>query len=359
MSYGGLRGAVGLALAIAVKATPMFSPAFGERFVFHIGGMALLTLVINGTFSAPVLRKLGLLERSDGQKMAMEDGKLMVAKKIMQQYEKLAKMSMYQDHQSTEVKTVLEGAVQEVKKVALGYNDPNKVNNNLVIHIRKVFLQVVLAEYNDMLHHEEIPQENANELINCGTAALDDADTCISSWTRLMDNFAKSNRYESSVFMRSPHDKKLHQLEMTYFFLEAHDRAKTKVFELFGNEADADILEEKVVDNEIIEMKATATSFLNNELGIGRAERAEVSNRMLLSYINATVKKEIAKIGDVGLVSPQEGSELVELFEDAMSKVGVERSGAISKTLSVKLSSASKKFDAEEKSPLMAPESEV
>lgn len=48
MSYGGLRGAVGLAMAMAVALNDKFHGADGERFLFHVGGMALLTLAING-----------------------------------------------------------------------------------------------------------------------------------------------------------------------------------------------------------------------------------------------------------------------------------------------------------------------
>ena len=60
MVYGGLRGAVGLALAISVKSS-ISDTVNGDRVVFHISGLAFLTLIINGTTSGLVLKKLGMI----------------------------------------------------------------------------------------------------------------------------------------------------------------------------------------------------------------------------------------------------------------------------------------------------------
>ena len=49
MGWGGLRGAVGLAMAIAVAHTDQFHGEDGERFLFHVGTVwrALLTTSSN------------------------------------------------------------------------------------------------------------------------------------------------------------------------------------------------------------------------------------------------------------------------------------------------------------------------
>lgn len=60
MVWSGLRGAVGLVLAIVVDEEPNISAQIGSHFMFHIGGIAMLTIVINATLSAPLLRALGL-----------------------------------------------------------------------------------------------------------------------------------------------------------------------------------------------------------------------------------------------------------------------------------------------------------
>merc|ERR1711871_464349 len=70
MSFSGLRGAVGLALAIMVdqmaEKHEKVEKKIGSLFLFHIGGMALLTLLINAPLCAPLLNALGLVK---GQKI--------------------------------------------------------------------------------------------------------------------------------------------------------------------------------------------------------------------------------------------------------------------------------------------------
>lgn len=67
-SYGGLRGAVGIALAILLddqifSSTEDASDRSAATKVFGmVGGTAFLTLIMNGTFAGPLLKKLGLAE---------------------------------------------------------------------------------------------------------------------------------------------------------------------------------------------------------------------------------------------------------------------------------------------------------
>ena len=57
-AWGGLRGPVGLALAIQMNEELPLNE--GARVLFMIGGIALLTLVVNGLTSARLMRYLGL-----------------------------------------------------------------------------------------------------------------------------------------------------------------------------------------------------------------------------------------------------------------------------------------------------------
>jgi hypothetical protein len=62
MTWGGLRGAVGLALALTMR-TQLYEdgkPETGDKMVFFVGGFAALTLLINATTCSLVLAKLGI-----------------------------------------------------------------------------------------------------------------------------------------------------------------------------------------------------------------------------------------------------------------------------------------------------------
>ena len=65
MTWGGLRGAVGLALALIVSQDPRInSTSLGSKFLFHTAGIVLLSLLINATSVKYLLRVLGMFDIS-------------------------------------------------------------------------------------------------------------------------------------------------------------------------------------------------------------------------------------------------------------------------------------------------------
>lgn len=67
--YGGLRGAVGLALALIVnRANGEVSDQVRHLTLFHVAGIAVLTLMINATTTGYILDRLGLTKMSKSQK---------------------------------------------------------------------------------------------------------------------------------------------------------------------------------------------------------------------------------------------------------------------------------------------------
>lgn len=79
MVWGGLRGAVGIALAIALDKELQHHLFFSDprrRFSSQLfgltGGIAFLTLVINGTLAGPILKKLGLADVGEARKKVVE-----------------------------------------------------------------------------------------------------------------------------------------------------------------------------------------------------------------------------------------------------------------------------------------------
>lgn len=59
-SYAGLRGAIGLSLALVVAGDDKIDPYVQEIILFHVSGMCMLTLLINATTTGALVRKLGL-----------------------------------------------------------------------------------------------------------------------------------------------------------------------------------------------------------------------------------------------------------------------------------------------------------
>merc|ERR1719158_2137466 len=75
MTWGGLRGAVGLALAIQVainRADGKLSEETGRRVLFYVGGIAALTLCVNATTCPALVRKLGLTKTPQARQAMLQ-----------------------------------------------------------------------------------------------------------------------------------------------------------------------------------------------------------------------------------------------------------------------------------------------
>jgi NhaP-type Na+/H+ or K+/H+ antiporter len=74
LSWGGLRGALGMTLALDVKlAFADKNPDAGSLMLFHVGGIAICTLLINGVLSGKVLKLLGLTKPDEYREVLLED----------------------------------------------------------------------------------------------------------------------------------------------------------------------------------------------------------------------------------------------------------------------------------------------
>ncbi|XP_071957219.1 sperm-specific sodium:proton exchanger-like isoform X2 [Antedon mediterranea] len=85
MTWGGLRGAVGLALALLVEQTDEFLEHeelrnVGSKVLLHTSGIVILTLIVNATTMQSLLKTLGMSDISVSQRLAMANA----VKKVME-----------------------------------------------------------------------------------------------------------------------------------------------------------------------------------------------------------------------------------------------------------------------------------
>merc|ERR1719321_554807 len=86
MVWSGLRGAVGLAMAIIVDREPQVPTQMGSRVMFHIGGLAALTTIINATTSGPLLRFLDLTRTTEMKQRCLSMISCEIASDIRQKF---------------------------------------------------------------------------------------------------------------------------------------------------------------------------------------------------------------------------------------------------------------------------------
>lgn len=83
MTWGGLRGAVGLALAIQVgveRADNQISKKDADLVLFYVSGVAALTLLVNATTAPPLVKMLGITQMPETKKRVL----LMLQDQLMQ-----------------------------------------------------------------------------------------------------------------------------------------------------------------------------------------------------------------------------------------------------------------------------------
>lgn len=94
--HGGLRGAVGLALAILVQEESIRSnrgngggqltASDGNRILFYVGGIAVMTLLLQATTTEPIMRRLGMFVLSKGTLRTQEETKALLHDKAVETY---------------------------------------------------------------------------------------------------------------------------------------------------------------------------------------------------------------------------------------------------------------------------------
>ena len=318
MVYGGLRGAVGLALAISVRST-IFDEQAGDRIVFQVSGLAFLTLMINGTTSGALLRRLGMVGVPELKKQMIAKVRERVVTQAEEDY------SAACAHANTDAKAALslitnlrhlhredaddtaeaapphkapdaapadehhEDGGGEVKyKLGQVYALVSSLpppNEQQVAMMRETLLQMVRAEYWEMIEEGHLPAKaNATlELLKSVDVAIDNPGSPLNDWAILEPsaNIPEEAQWTDralewldgvlpdSVTL----DNELHYLvnfkrqENAYYichaFVEAHTKAQRNLAVFFGDDPSIDTAEEGTVILESLLMTTKAAKLLS------------------------------------------------------------------------------------------------
>ncbi|MHC4820289.1 MAG: cation:proton antiporter [Planctomycetota bacterium] len=123
MAWGGLRGAVSLALALMVLNRDSIDPDVRNQIMRITAGVVLMTLVINGTTCGWLLRKLGFSDVPAGQMFARLRGRSAALEGVrlgvkQSQAKDHLQMSVYRsvNRDLKERRKVLDGALEETRR---------------------------------------------------------------------------------------------------------------------------------------------------------------------------------------------------------------------------------------------------
>lgn len=129
MTWGGLRGAVGLVLGIQVnlnRANGNISELDGKRVLFYVGGVATLTLVINATTCPKMITLLGITRTPTARRQMLT--------KIFTQLTEVMKLEHPKDAVKCSLKNILDDARQSIDSTMPLVDENSEASAGFVVH---------------------------------------------------------------------------------------------------------------------------------------------------------------------------------------------------------------------------------
>jgi len=169
MFWGGLRGAISLALAISLS-PDAFGAGIGEQLRLMTFGVVLFTLVVQGTTIEKLIRKLGLARKSDQQQDKERHlGRYFILRMAQEELNRLHRLGIYSGSVWEAIReaqqTELEQHDQAVRDML--HRHPG-VGHALAIQARQVSLQAQRTALGDAVRQgiisDDIQDELAEEL---------------------------------------------------------------------------------------------------------------------------------------------------------------------------------------------------
>ncbi|MCA8913005.1 MAG: cation:proton antiporter [Planctomycetes bacterium] len=107
ISWGGLRGAVSLALALVVAGNPDIPAETRSQILRATAGVVMLTILINGTTTGWLLRKLGFTKRPIGERLQRLQAQARILERVEADVERLSGRARYRTIHWNEIRESL------------------------------------------------------------------------------------------------------------------------------------------------------------------------------------------------------------------------------------------------------------
>lgn len=330
LTWSGLRGAVSLSLALAVKQSSgnsYISSETGTRFLFFTGGIVFLTLVVNGSTTQFLLHLLRMNTLTGTKKRILEYTKFEMMNTAFKAFENLGDD---EELGSADWHTVI-GHIPSLKNLQGEQVDPHdgceagNVDPRNIMDIRIRFLNGVQAAYWEMLDDGRITQGTANVLMQSVDEALDLVSTeSLCDWRGLKPRvrFPKYYKFlQSRIIPRKLVSYLIvERLESACYissaFLRAHRIARQQLHGFLGNSDIASfVINESEVEGE--EAKQFLEDVRDSFPQVLNALKTRQVTHYVLNHLNGYIKN----LEKVGLLQGKEVSHLHDAVLSDLKKL--------------------------------------
>eukprot|EP00746_Dinoflagellata_sp_MGD_P012784 gnl/MRDRNA2_/MRDRNA2_127386_c0_seq1.p1 gnl/MRDRNA2_/MRDRNA2_127386_c0~~gnl/MRDRNA2_/MRDRNA2_127386_c0_seq1.p1 ORF type:complete len:418 (+),score=87.90 gnl/MRDRNA2_/MRDRNA2_127386_c0_seq1:154-1254(+) len=161
-SWGGLRGAVGMALAFAVDNEVKHSQD-GGRILFFACGIAMLTLLVNGCLTGTLLSALKMTKTPKAKEALFQDIRLCVHAHCEKALEET--INDLQDDERTVNRAQVVEMVSVLQNKPLSSTNDEDPSEDKVIHVREIFLRILRFLYLEQIAEGMLPGHRREALI--------------------------------------------------------------------------------------------------------------------------------------------------------------------------------------------------
>jgi len=323
-TWGGLRGAIGLILALLIDGDPDIRP--DEPFVVLIGGATICTLVINGTTTKFFLTKLGMLEEETAATLLGHQATILVHKRLKKEFSKLKTCPEF-EHASVATaeklvtllgsswSNIKEGDHEEDQARVTNYQgggiqakaedgmlralSSDASQSGFARTFRSVYLGMVKAEYQQIINFQLVPVTSTIPAALNGSidVALDETENQLFDWRALSTSFQDDTSWwntNACVQASLVHFGRVPASEKNLYLVTCYIRASTRAMEHFSEMLASIMKHLKSTPSACGQVEAQATKAFDE---IKTSQEANLKEaRVKLSEISSGDHKEITQI---------------------------------------------------------------
>jgi hypothetical protein len=318
MVWTGLRGAVGLAMAISFDMDPSVDPQQGSRMMFHVGGIAMLTMFINSGLTPALLRLLGLTKLSAFKGLVLDSFNAKMQTEMVEKFSSLRNSKDVRFHEvSDDVVHALIPELARGERFSVMLSEPEQshsegkpqdsASSQLLKIYRECFVRLLTHSYWAMIEEGVLPKtyrvtqlllQSCEESLSSSNLPLSDweiisrfAESIVSPsiFGTLMSDFSKNFIVSWTTSMvRDSYDLDLGLRKVvgaSLCFRAAHQKAREEMLHLFGQNGEAAAVV-GVVHAESERQCQTAEAFVKKHAddNMVLAEKAKMTAQNLLQH---------------------------------------------------------------------------
>lgn len=333
MVWSGIRGAVGLLMAVVADRSPGISPETGTRILFYVGGMAALMLLANGTLTPFVLQICGFRDTTNEQHAMLLEVQDRLASKTRDRLEAQVNSDttafLFQGARLSQLPSIVQtmnDVTTESTNLAAaslkGAKNHDGVNIKLLELLRDTVRTITKSVYWDMCEMGLLPRGSIVTKVLMDSSDIDkmsNNDWQLDAWRTIhrelqLEKFSSEQEWAHRISV----GRFLKKVPFTIFcqrgilaslaFIHAHEEAMTNIEEYWGSRTqDIDKIQEEIE----AEMEK-AKKFLD-EMNADLV--ATVKTKLLASDLLHFQMAEIKSLTDTGVITQEQAHQLKENVE--------------------------------------------